>query len=504
MSHDAAANRSVHESSRRRVRFQTTMEDLEGRVLLSGAHHHPVPHVPVRVVHVRVVHPPKVRMRLTHRALLGYGRTQSPTINIPVNVQTTIAGSTATSASTPATSSTQTPAVAASGTSSGAIATPSPSTTALSPVTSTGQAWPALVSPSTTTATAITSSSGTAAQSTQTSASTSTSATSTTASTTSTASAPTTPQPAPPTFPDGTLLINAQTGEIDQYSGGDRHLISPPVAAKMGITSAQLTSVTADKFNLIPAGQDYFPDGMFLRNTQTGEISEYSGGSFHFVSIPVANTMKLTGNNVVTITADQYNKVSKTTDFFPEGILIQNVQTGEVDLYSSGQRHWISVPVFTRMNITTAQITIISASQFNAVPQGQDYFQEGTYLENQVTGEISQYSGGYNHLISSPVAAVMGLTSAQLVSVTPGQYNAIPRGLDYYPNGIFVENNQTGEVDQMSGGQRHWVSAQDMLTIGLTGDQIAIIGADQFNAIPLGPNYVATPLAVNTPQGQSG
>ncbi len=272
----------------------------------------------------------------------------------------------------------------------------------------------------------------------------------------------------------------------------------------MGITSAQLTSLTSNTFNLIPSGQDYFPDGMFLRNAQTGEISEYSGGSFHLVSVPVATTMKLTGNNVVTITADQYNKVSKTTDFFPEGMLIQNVQTGEVDLYSSGQRHWISVPVATKMNITTAQVTTISASQFNALPQGQDYFPESSYLENQVTGEISQYSGGYNHLVSAPVAAVMGLTSAQLISVTPGQYNAIPKGLDYYPNGIFLQNNQTGEVDEMSGGQRHWVSAQDQVAIGLTSAQVATIGADQFNAIPLGGNFVAPPTAVNTPQSQSG
>ena len=112
--------------------------------------------------------------------------------------------------------------------------------------------------------------------------------------------------------------------------------------------------------------------------------------------------MKLNGSNVATITADQYNKVTKTTDFFPEGMLIQNVQTGEVDLYSGGQRHWISVAVFIRMNITTAQLTTISASQFNQVPQGKDYFPESSYLQNQVTGEISQYSGGYNHLVSGP------------------------------------------------------------------------------------------------------
>ena len=271
----------------------------------------------------------------------------------------------------------------------------------------------------------------------------------------------------------------------------------------MGITSAQLTPVTADKFNLIPAGQDYFPEGMFLRNAQTGEISRYSGGSFHLVSVPVATTMKLNGSNVVTITPDQYNKVSKTTDYLPEGMLIQNVQTGEVDLYSSGQRHWLSVPVFTKMNITTAQVTTISASQFNAIPQGQDYFPENVYLENQVTGEISQYSGGYNHLISAPVATVMGLTSAQWISVTPSQYNAIPKGPDYFPDGIFLENSQTNEIDQMSGGQRHWVSSQDQVAIGLTTGQVAIIGADQFNAIPLGGNFVAPPPTVNTQQSQS-
>jgi hypothetical protein len=218
----------------------------------------------------------------------------------------------------------------------------------------------------------------------------------------------------------------------------------------------------------------------------------------------VATAMKLNGSNTVTITADQYNKVAKTTDFFPEGMFIQNVQTGEVDVYSGGQRHWISVPVATKMNITSAQVTTISASQFGQVPRGQDYFPESSYLQNQVTGEISQYSGGYNHLISAPVAAVMGLTSAQLISVTPGQYNAIPKGLDYYPNGIFLQNNQTGEIDQLSGGQRHWVSIQDQIAIGLTSAQVATIGADQFNAIPLAGNFVAPPTAANTQQNQSG
>ena len=49
MSHDATAVRSVREASRRRVSFQTSMEDLEGRVLLSGVHHYKPPRVHVQV-----------------------------------------------------------------------------------------------------------------------------------------------------------------------------------------------------------------------------------------------------------------------------------------------------------------------------------------------------------------------------------------------------------------------------------------------------------------------
>ena len=307
----------------------------------------------------------------------------------------------------------------------------------------------------------------------------------------------------PPTFPAGTLLVDAETGEIDRYSDGSRHLISPPVVTQMGVTASQLTPVSASNFSLIPQGADYFPEGMYLRNAQTGEISQYSGSDFHLVSVPVATKMGLNGSNVVTITAEQYDNVPKGTDYFPQGMLIQNSQTGEIDIYNSGQRQLISVPVANVMNITAAQLTTISASQFNEIPPGLAYFPQNVYLQNQVTGEISEYSGGYNHVVSVPVATVMGLTSSQLIPVPPSQYNAIPQGNAYYPEGIFIQNNQTGEIDQITGGQRHWVSPQAALEIGLTSSQIAVIGADQFNAIPLSGNFVVPPSATGTTQGQS-
>ena len=294
------------------------------------------------------------------------------------------------------------------------------------------------------------------------------------------------------------MIVDAETGEIDQYSDGSRHLISPPVATQMGITSGQLTPVTAANFNLIPQGSDYFPTGMYLRNAQTGEISQYSGGDFHLVSVPVATKMGLNGSNVVTITAEQYDKVIKGSDYFPQGILIQNSQTGEIDIYNNGQRQLISVSVANAMNITAARVTTISASQFTQISQGSDYFPQGVYLQNQSTGEIAEYSGGYNHVVSVPVATVMGLTSSQLIPVSASQYDAIPQGNAYYSQGMFIENNQTGEIDQISAGQRYWVSPQAALEIGLSSTQIAIIGADQFNAIPLAGNFVPPTSSAST------
>jgi len=92
----------------------------------------------------------------------------------------------------------------------------------------------------------------------------------------------------------------------------------------------------------------------------------------------------------------------------------------------------------------------------------------------------------------------MGLSASQLTPVTPSQYNAIPQGNAYYPQGIFIENNQTGEIDQVSGGQRYWVSPEAALKIGLSSKQIATIGADQFNAIPLAGNFVAPTVSTRT------
>src|SRR5271165_1755410 len=152
MSHDVTAVRSVREASRRKVSFQTSMEDLEGRVLLSGGHHYRAQHV---LVHVRVVHRPPVHLaRLPRELRVIYAQTQAPMINVPINVQTTVNGSSATSGATPESTAAQSPtATTTSPSTATSSTTPTPTPTSTQQTTSTGQSWPALVATSTPTPT---------------------------------------------------------------------------------------------------------------------------------------------------------------------------------------------------------------------------------------------------------------------------------------------------------------------------------------------------------------
>jgi hypothetical protein len=306
-------------------------------------------------------------------------------------------------------------------------------------------------------------------------------------------STPTPPAKPAPTFPNGTVLRDEQTGELGYYSQGKRGLISPPIAAKMGLTADKTTAVSADDFQAVPKGPDYYPEGIFVRGDQTGEISRFSDGKFHVVSTPVSTYLGVGADSVATIPAAQYGNTPMGDDYFPEGLLIQNQQSGEINIYQGGQRHWISVPVAARLNLQASQIVVISPSQFDGVARGKDYFPEGVYLQNQDSGEIAHYEGGKLRVVSSPVASRLGLKAADLISVSPSQYKAVEQGADYFMEGMFLKNNQTGELANYYGGQRHWVSSPAATEINLTDAMVTTIGADQFNAIPRGDDFVPPP-----------
>ena len=197
----------------------------------------------------------------------------------------------------------------------------------------------------------------------------------------------------------------------------------------------------------------------------------------------VATKMGLSGSNVVTITAEQYDKVSKGSDYFPRTCLFRTHRPTKLTSITAARRHLISVPIATAMDITPAQLTTITASQFNEIPQGSDYFPRAFTSRTRRPARSRSTVGARTYDIPA-VATVMGLNPSQVVSITASQYDAIPQGSAYYPQGIFVENNETGEIDQVDGGQRYWVPSQTQLEIGLTPSEVATIGVYQFNAIP--------------------
>ena len=107
------------------------------------------------------------------------------------------------------------------------------------------------------------------------------------------------------------------------------------------------------------------------------------------------------------------------------------------------------MPVAARMNLQASQIVVISPTQFNAIPQGKDYFPDGVYLQNQETGEIARYDAGKRGVVSSPIASRLGLTATDLISVSAGQYNAVDQGPDYIPDGLFLKNNVSYWLEQL-------------------------------------------------------
>jgi hypothetical protein len=97
----------------------------------------------------------------------------------------------------------------------------------------------------------------------------------------------------------------------------------------------------------------------------------------------------------------------------------------------------------------------------------------------------------------------MGLTATQWITVTPTQYDAIPKGNDYFPEGMFLENDLSQERDKYSGGQLHWVSPVQQVLAGLKTSQFVMIGADRFNLIPHGSDFVAPPVTQTSSGGGS-
>ncbi len=293
-----------------------------------------------------------------------------------------------------------------------------------------------------------------------------------------------------PTFPDNTFVQDSTTGEISVYRSGTFHWVSPPVIAKMGLSPSQITTVENAEYTLVPKGSDYFPDGIFVQNSQTGEISRYSAGAGHLVTVPIANKLGLTAPQMATITPAQYNIMPRGNDYIPDGWFVQNTLNGAISQYSDGALHAVSPQVAGVLKLAPSQIVQIADDQYANLPKANDYYPEGIYIVNQQTGDFSQYSGGQLHWLSPSVLSSVNPPQSQTVLASAAQYNAISKGNDYFPDGMFLQNAKTGEISIYLLGQRHWISGPVYSQMGLTASQLVSISDAQYGAISRGTDYV--------------
>ena len=98
-----------------------------------------------------------------------------------------------------------------------------------------------------------------------------------------------------------------------------RHLISLPVVTALGLTAAKATDLTNSVFTSIPQGKEFFPEGAFLRNVDTKQIVQYSGGEGHWVSFPVGTKLGLGAGQVINIGERSTTQSRWGTTISPKG-----------------------------------------------------------------------------------------------------------------------------------------------------------------------------------------
>ena len=109
-------------------------------------------------------------------------------------------------------------------------------------------------------------------------------------------------------FPEGMVIYDSTTGDIDIIEGGQKDPISPQLYAYMG--SPAETDIPDAEFQDIPAGPQYFPAGMFVENQDTSQISMIQNGERYFISPQMEQILSQDlADTPVSIPAAQYDAI---------------------------------------------------------------------------------------------------------------------------------------------------------------------------------------------------
>ena len=152
-----------------------------------------------------------------------------------------------------------------------------------------------------------------------------------------------------------------------------RQVVSAPIAAKLGLSASNTISLTVAQYVAIPQGNDYIPNGSYLQDTLDGQIGEYSNGTFRLVSQQVAGILKLTQSQIIEISDQQYTSLMKPSEYYPDGIYVENLTTGDISLYSGGELHYLTPAVVAQVQPPLSNTAIVTAADYTAIPMGSNY-----------------------------------------------------------------------------------------------------------------------------------
>ena len=253
-----------------------------------------------------------------------------------------------------------------------------------------------------------------------------------------------------PYFPDGIIVQDSNTGAMSIVEGGEKLLVSTAVYQYLG--DPPTTSVTDAQYTAIPTGLPYFPDGMIVQDSNTGAMSIVEGGEKLLVSTAVYQYL---GDPPTTsITDAQYTAIPTGLPYFPDGMIVQDSNTGAMSIVEGGEKLLVSTAVYQYLG--DPPTTSISDADYTAIPTGLPYFPDGMIVQDSNTGAMSIVEGGEKLLVSTAVYQYLG--DPPTTSISDADYTAIPTGLPYFPDGMIVQDSNTGAMSIVEGGEKLLVS----------------------------------------------
>ena len=205
----------------------------------------------------------------------------------------------------------------------------------------------------------------------------------------------------------------------------------------------------------IPTGLPYFPDGMIVQDASTGAMSIIQGGDKRSLTPEVYRYL---GNPPVSIiSANEYSAIPNCLYYFGINTIVANPSAGAVSIIQGGLDRGTNGPNFQYLG--NPQATLHSEAQYAAVPTGLQYFPNGMIVQDATTNGLSVIHGDVKRLLSPAVYLYFG--NPPVTVITDAEYQAIPTGSQYFPDGMIVQDGPSGQISIVQGGLKELVGDGD-------------------------------------------